>query len=186
MDCIDHGVAESQTPLSNFHFQGRCPSRRPQELTSSRRRRSLHTGAGSSGRALNCRLPWPGRAVRRWYLTRKRRQEAGPPASRVRLPVVRSQGEEGLTSVFFFLPEYFSVYHVTFSHNAQGCSWLSQLVYLILRMPISPMSSSILDCFPFSYPFCPLVFFFCTCILCLLPEHVIRFIPPAFKGIIFL
>ena len=127
MDCIDHGVAKSQTPLSNFHFQGRCPSRRPQELTSSRRRRSLHTGAGSSGRALNCRLPWPSRAVRRWYLTGKRWQEAGPPASRVRLPVVRSQGEEGsLLFSFFFqnTSQYTTLHLVIMPKAALDChSW---------------------------------------------------------------
>ena len=99
---VDHGVAKSQTPLSNFHFQGRCPSRCPQELMPSRRRCSLHTRAGSSGQALNCRFPWPGRAVHHWYLIGQRRQDAGPPVSRVRLPVARSQGQVGSPLFSFF------------------------------------------------------------------------------------
>ena len=99
---VDHGVAKSQTPLSNFHFQGRCPSRCPQELMPSRRRCSLHTRAGSSGQALNCRFPWPGRAVHHWYLIGQHRQDAGPPVSRVRLPVARSQGQVGSPLFSFF------------------------------------------------------------------------------------
>ena len=137
MDCIDHGVAKSQTPLSNFHFQGRCSSRRPQELTPSRQRRCLHTRAGSSAWALNCRLLWARQSgTPCWYLTGHDGQEAGLPEPRFWLPVTGSQGQEGSPLFSFF-----------FQHTAQDTT-----LHLVIMPP-----KAALDCHSWSISFwgCP-------------------------------